>query len=292
MTLLIPTVVSGIVVGLLYGLLAFSIVFLFKATGVANFAQGNIATFTAFMVYLFAVHAHLGLWLSIGIGAVGAAAFGVLLYFLALRVNDDAGAVNLTIRTLAVYVLIFAVINEYWGAGQPFSFPSVFPQGSLLLGSIRISIASLGTLLVAVALAALFGFFFSRTSLGLVFLGMAERPDIARLLGVNTRRMSAIAWGIAALVSLVVGLLTAPSALLSSDMMDLFLLYAFTGAVIGGLTSLVGAFVGGAIVGILGNTTAVYAGPDVEIFVLFLLLILVLLVKPDGIFGTSVQERL
>jgi branched-chain amino acid transport system permease protein len=286
MSLLIASAISGVAVGLLYGLLAFSIVFLYKTTGVANFAMGNMATFATFVVF------HLmGPWAAVaGLGA--AALLGLAIYGLALRFNDDAGMLNLVMRTLAIYLFLFAVMNRFWAAGQPFAFPALLPEGSIEVSGITVAKSSIGILLIAGLLSVVFYVLFTRTSLGVQFIGMAERPEIARLLGVRTRLLAAVAWAISGVIALIVGVLVAPTALLSSEMMDHFLLFAFTAAIVGGLNSLFGALVGGIVVGCVSNITIVYASQDASIFAVFLLLVAVLLVRPDGLFGTAVVHRL
>jgi branched-chain amino acid transport system permease protein len=286
MSLLIASAISGVAVGLLYGLLAFSIVFLYKTTGVANFAMGNMATFATFVVF------HLmGPWAAVaGLGA--AALLGLAIYGLALRFNDDAGVLNLVMRTLAIYLFLFAVMNRFWAAGQPFAFPALLPEGSIEVSGIAVAKSSIGILLIAGLLSVVFYTLFTRTSLGVQFMGMAERPEIARLLGVRTRLLAAVAWAISGVIALIVGVLVAPTALLSSEMMDHFLLFAFTAAIVGGLNSLFGALVGGIVVGCVSNITIVYASQDASIFAVFLLLVAVLLVRPDGLFGTAVVHRL
>ena len=198
----------------------------------------------------------------------------------------------MVVRTLAVYLLLFAVMNRYWAIGQPFAFPSLMPSGSLAIGDAAIPERSIGIIALALLLSVCLLFFFRRTALGLQYLGMAERPDIARLLGVRTRLLTALAWAISGAIALIVGLMVAPTALLSSDMMDLFLLFAFTAAILGGLTSLAGAFIGGVRVGCITNLTAVYAGQDAALYGVFALLVAVLLVRPDGLFGTPAAVRL
>src|SRR3981081_4682621 len=143
MSLLVASAISGVAVGLLYGLLAFSIVFLYKTTGVANFAMGNMATFATFVVF------HLmGPWAAVaGLGA--AALLGLAIYGLALRFNDDAGMLNLVMRTLAIYLFLFAVMNRFWAAGQPFAFPALLPEGSIEVSGITVAKSSIGILLIA-----------------------------------------------------------------------------------------------------------------------------------------------
>jgi branched-chain amino acid transport system permease protein len=121
---------------------------------------------------------------------------------------------------------------------------------------------------------------------------LAERPDVANLLGVQKSRLTATAWSLGAVVSLIVGVLVAPKALLSSDMMDLYLLYSFTGVIIGGMRSFPGCVVGGLFVGVVNNVASALFDPQVGIEMVFLLLVVTLVVRPHGIFGHEVAERL
>lgn len=284
--------VSGVAVGFVYGMLAFSIVLLFKASGIPNFAQGNVATFGTFIVYLLAVRAGLPLAAALALGFAGTAALGVAIYAGGMLPRGEAGTLNLAIRTLAIYLLLFAVMNLFWGVGQPFAFPRLLPAASVAVAGTRVSLLSLATVGTAVVLGGAFWLLYNRTATGLLLRGIADRPETARLLGADTARLSGLAWLLAGLVALVVGLLTVPTALLSSDMMDSFFLYAFTAALLGGMTSLPGAFVGGVVVGVVSNVVTVLRGQEISIVAIFALLIAILLVRPDGLFGHGVVERL
>ena len=292
MSLVGGAAVSGVAAGFVYGMLAFSIVLLFKASGIPNFTQGNIATFGTFIIYLLAVRAHVPLAAAMVLGFLGTAGLAVVIYLGAMLPRGEAGTLNLAIRTLAVNLLLFAVMNLFWGQGQPFAFPPFLPTASVSVGGVRLSLVSLVTVVVAVLLGAGFWLFYSRTRPGLLLRGIADRPDIARLLGADIRGLSGLAWLMAGLVAVVVGLLTVPSALLSTDMMDSFLLFAFTAALLGGITSLPGAFVGGVVVGVISNVVSVLRGQEFSIIAIFALLILTLLVRPNGLFGHEVAERL
>jgi branched-chain amino acid transport system permease protein len=284
--------ISGVAVGFVYGMLAFSIVLLFKASGIPNFAQGNIATFGTFIVYLLAVRTGLPLPAAIVLGFVGTAALGLAIYVGSILPRGDAGTLNLAIRTLAVYLLLFAVMNLFWGVGQPFAFPRFLPAASVSVAGVSVSLLSMVTVAAAVVLGGAFWLLYNRTATGLLLRGIADRPEVARLLGADTARLSGLAWLLAGLVAVVVGLLTVPTALLSTDMMDSFFLYAFTAALLGGMTSLPGAFVGGVVVGVVSNVVTVLRGQEISILAIFGLLIVVLLVRPDGLFGHGVVERL
>lgn len=284
--------ISGVAVGFVYGMLAFSIVLLFKASGIPNFAQGNIATFGTFIVYLLAARTGLPLPAAIALGFAGTAALGVAIYVGSMLPRGDAGTLNLAIRTLAVYLLLFAVMNLFWGVGQPFAFPRFLPDASVGVAGVSVSLLSMVTVAAAVVLGGAFWLLYNRTATGLLLRGIADRPEVARLLGADTARLSGLAWLLAGLVALVVGLLTVPTALLSSDMMDSFFLYAFTAALLGGMTSLPGAFAGGVVVGVVSNVVTVLRGQEISIVAVFALLIVILLVRPDGLFGHGVVERL
>jgi branched-chain amino acid transport system permease protein len=292
MGLLGAAIISGVAVGFVYGLLAFSIVLLFKASGIPNFTQGNIATFGTFVVYLLAARSGVPLALAVLVGFLGTALLGVVIYAGAMLPRADSGTLNLAIRTLAVYLLLFAVMNLFWGVGQPFKFPNWLPTASTGIGGVQVSALSLITVVVGGILGGAFWVFYNHTPTGLLLRGIADRPDIARLLGADTRRLSALAWALAGLVAVVVGLLTVPTALLTTDMMDSFFLYAFTAALLGGITSLPGAFVGGVGVGVLANVVTVMKGQEFSIIAIFALLIVVLLLRPNGLFGHDVMERL
>lgn len=292
MTLFASALISGISIGLLYALLAFVIVFLHKTTGVANFAQGNISTLTVFLVFAFIRNLNFGLLLAVLIGIPLSAAVGAAAYGLGLRINDDAGRLNLTIRTLAIYLLVAALIDRFWGIGQPFTFPSLLPRSALHPWGVTITVAALITIGLTLGLVVVFSVFLNRTKTGLMLRAMADDADAATLLGVPTRRLTTVAWAISGVLSLVVGLLVAPDASLTTNLMQVFLLFAFTAAVVGGLNSLPGTLVGGIAVGVVDNIASVYSSSDVAVLAVFLLLVITLLLRPAGIFGRLATVRL
>ncbi len=292
MTLFISGVVSGVAVGLLYALLGFSVNLLYKSTGVANFAVGILATLGAFFVY-WLLGFGVGLYLAVLVTLPLMALVGAVVYYTSIRPLDSAGHLNLTMRTFGVYLVIVAILQATWAQGQPFSFPAVFSiRTAFRVGEINVSWLTVGTVIVAAVLASAFIVFFRFTTLGFAFLALAERPEIGRLLGLPTRRMTLIAWVMACLVALVVGILVAPSAQLSVDMLEPYLLIAFSAAVIGGLTSLAGVFVSGIVLGILSNVIALYSSADLGVLAIFGALVLSLIMRPSGLFGAPVAERL
>lgn len=289
---MIDVLVTGVTSGLLYGLLGFSVVVLFRMTGVPNFAQGSFAALGAVVAYKLAVGHNVNLAVAGVIAVLVMATGGLCVYLLVMRPRDDAGPLNLTVRTLGLYLLLFAVTDKVLGQGQPFAFPHIFPTGRLSIPGGHVPETSLGILAVAIVLTAAFVVLFKSTRLGLLLRGLAADKQTARLLGANVRLLDAVAWIAASALAAVVGVLTAPSSLVSADMMDNSLLFVFAGVVIGGLTSLAGAFVGGIAVGVVQGIASYYGNADLALLAVFGLFLLTLLVRPDGLFGERVAERL
>src|SRR5258708_7239914 len=292
MALLLAAAISGSGVGLLYGVLSLSIVLLFKARGVANFAQGNMGTFAVIAVYMLTQQGQrLGFPAGLAAGVLIAAGVGLAFYIAVIRPRSDAGVLALTTRTLALYVLLIAITSFFWGANQPFRFPSVFPEGSISIGGVYVTYQTMGNAGIFLVLSASGWIFFKYTTTGTLMQAMSEQPEIARLLGVPTRLLTALAWVVASIVSFIVATLAAPSTLLTTERMGPFLLYAFTGALIGGLTSFPGCIIGSLLVGVVSNVGNTKFDPQIATLMVFGLLVFAQAVRPHGLLGHHVEER-
>jgi branched-chain amino acid transport system permease protein len=193
---------------------------------------------------------------------------------------------------VALYLLLAAMADEFYGQHQPYSFPALLPTGGASVGSVVLSWSDLITVGIVIVVVLGFVAMFRYTKLGLQFLAVAQRPDIARLLGVRVTRLSIVAYILAGVLALVIGLLIAPKQLLFSQMMDPVLLYAFAAAVVGGLTSLTGTFVGGIIIGVCTNLVSSYVGGDLALASALAILLITLAVRPNGLFGVAQVARL
>lgn len=291
MDLAISVIVSGIAIGLLIGLLSFILVFLNKTTGIANFAIGNIGMFEAFIVYELSLSG-LNVWVAVVIGLVVSMVLGALVYQVVMRPFSKGQAANLLVRTVGLYLLLAAMADVFFGQNQPYTFPNLLPQGGVSVGTAVISWSSLITVAIVLVVVALFAAMFRFTQLGVQFQAVAQRASIAQLLGLRVRRLSMIAYIIAAPLALIVALLIAPSQLLSSSMMDSMLLYAFAAAVVGGFSSLSGTFVGGIIIGVVTDVVATYVGGDLSLTAALAIMLLTLAIRPNGLFGVPQVERL
>ncbi|GAA6527835.1 branched-chain amino acid ABC transporter permease [Intrasporangium sp. DVR] len=285
-------IITGITVGLLYGLMGFAIVALFKMTGVANFAAGTTATLGATLALKLSDQANLNALAASALAILLTAGAGLMAYLLVMRVRDDVDHLSLTVRTVGLFLLGQALLEIWLGQGQPFAFGSVLPDISTTAAGLAIPSSTLWFPLVAVAVIGAFGLIFSHTRIGLLMRGLAADADTAGLLGARTRLLAAVAWSLSSGLAAVVGILAAPSRLISSDMMTSWLLYVFAGVVIGGMTSLAGAVIGGVGVGLVQGVTYQLASDEVALLAVFAVFLLTLLVRPHGLFGATVGERL
>ncbi|MBO9577600.1 MAG: branched-chain amino acid ABC transporter permease [Microbacteriaceae bacterium] len=292
MGLYISAAISGIAVGLLYGMIGFAIVMLYKSTGVANFAQGTLATLGAFVAWALVTDAGLPLLAAIPIALIASGMFGVIVYFVVIRPRASAGNLNITVRTLGLSLLLLAVMEWRWGALAPYRYPTIVQGDGIQIASVVLPAQTLLIAGVAAVIMVLLWALFRYTRAGLSFRALAEQPDTARLLGLRATRLSAATWGLSAILGTIVGVLLAPSAFLAPSMMESYLLFTFTGIVLGGLTSLPGALLGSVIVGIVSNVAIVAFSLEAGVLVVFAILLIVMAVRPQGLLGKQEAVRL
>ncbi len=290
MSLYLSAGVSGVAVGLLYGLIGFAIVMLYKSTGVANFAQGTLGTLGAFAAFTLLTDLGLPLYAAALLSLIISWLGGIVIFFVVIAPRDS-GNLNTTVRTLGLSMLVLAVMELEWGAASPYRFPALVDGSFDFLGVI-IPAQAVVTALIALALAAALWAFFKFTPVGLSLRALAEQPDTARLLGLRASRLSAMTWGVSCVFGSVVAVLLAPSAFLLPSMMEPYLMFTFTGIVLGGLTSLPGALIGCVIVGVISNIATVAFSPEVGVIIIFVLLLFSMLLRPQGLLGKPESVRL
>lgn len=217
---------------------------------------------------------------------------GVLLYLIVFRPNEKLGHFNLILRTIALSLVIEQLVVYRLSTGEPFVMPKFIEGSPLNLGGVSIPRQNLFITFATLVLLGGLLLFFRKTRAGLLLRAVAEAPEVVNLMGVNTKALTMLAWALATMTCAFVALLAAPITLVSSGMFLPYVLYAFTGFILGGIHSWGGSIVGGLIVGIASNVTVVYAGSEVAALVTFAILGGILLVKPAGLFGTAARERL
>ena len=288
----IQVIVDGWATGSLYGALAVAVVLIYRATGIVNFAQGELAMFSTFIAWGLM---QAGLPLGLAVLATLALSFvgGMLLERTIIRPVEGGEVLTLVIVTLGLYILVNSLAGWIWGFGNR-AFPSMFGDGSFEVAGAAIPYESLGIVVVLIALVAILFAVFQRTKVGLAMRAVAMNPESSRLHGISVGRTLMIGWGVAALVGALAGVLIAPRLFLDVNFMGAVLIYSFAAATLGGFDSPMGALIGGWIVGIAENLAGTYVdfiGSDLKILVPLIVILVVLLIRPTGLFGSAEVAR-
>lgn len=285
--------VQGVALGMTYGGLALALVLIYQATHVINFAQGELAMLTTLIAYQLITWG-LSYWeaffATIGIAFV----LGTVLQVAVIRPVQHRSVVATVIVTVGLFVVIDGVANWIWG-GQFLTLPFPFGFRSWDVGGVLIQKYYVGMVaVVLVSLAAVWALF-RFTKVGLAMRAAALRPAAASLAGVRVDAMLAIGWGLAAVLGAVAGLMTetSPLATLDPTFMQPVLVFAFAAAALGGLESPLGAIVGGVAIGVLQELVIGYGLVDTQLQIPFAfgLILVVLLVKPNGLLGNRQVAR-
>ena len=285
-------VVLGLESGSIYASLALALVLVYRATGVVNFAQGEMAMFTTYIASTLLGHG-LSYWQAFGATLALAFVGGLALERVVIRPMEHAPELAIVVVTVGLLIALNGAATWIWGPEIKF-FPSMFPTHTSMIRGVAIPLDALEITGVTLGIVITMFLFFRYTKLGLALRASATEPNVSRLLGVRVGWMLALGWGLAALLGAVSGLLAAPIFFLQPNMMQGILLYAFAAAVLGGIDSPVGAVVGGLAIGVGVNllTTYVHAiTPELQLPVALGILLLVLVVRPAGLFGEARVER-
>jgi branched-chain amino acid transport system permease protein len=285
--------VEGLASGAVYSSLALALVLVYRATHVINFAQGELAMATTYVAYQL-IQWGLSYWEAFFATLAIAFVLGLVLQVTLIRPVLHRSVIATVIVTVGLFILIDGVVNWIWGADLKF-MPSPFGTGSFDLGGVAIQHLYVGMLAVVFASVLLIWALFRFTKLGLGMRAAAVRPAAAALVGVRVDRMLAIGWGLAAVLGAVAGLMAEPSQLfLSPTLMQSILVYAFAAAVLGGLESPAGAVVGGLTIGVSLSLVIGYVpeiSSELQLPFAFAVLLVVLLIKPSGLFGRREVQR-
>jgi branched-chain amino acid transport system permease protein len=279
---------SGLAAGAIYASLALALVMIYRATDLVNFAQGEMAMFSTYIAWTL-VNAGLPFWGAFLITLAASFMAGLAIERVIIRPIENAPVLAAVVVTIGL-VFIFNALAGWIYTYTLQDFPSPFPDRPVV-GALMTT-RDLGVIAVTLVMLALLFAFFRFTATGLAMRAAAQNPQSARLCGIHVNRMLAIGWGLAAAIGATAGIMVAPILFLDPNMMDGVLLYAFTGALLGGITSPVGAVVGGLIVGVTENLVGTYLIPSqLKLTVALMLIILVLVFKPNGLFGTAIVRR-
>jgi branched-chain amino acid transport system permease protein len=291
MTKFIDLTLSGISSGAIYAAVALALVLIWRSTRIINFAQGAmlmITTFIASAVISGGGSYVLGFVVALASGFV----LGAVVERVAVRPVENAPPLNAVILTLGLYTLLVAAAGMIWG-NSPRSFPAAFSLRGYRVGGTNLLFTpnDTFTVLVVLAVAGLLAVLFRWTTLGLRMRATAFAPEVARLLGVRVGRMLTLGWALAAVTGALAGVLVAPSVFLGPNNFDPILISGFVAAVLGGLDSPPGAVIGGLVLGLALSYVSGYEGSALAPLAALLILILVLMVRPTGLFAATRERR-
>jgi branched-chain amino acid transport system permease protein len=282
-------VVSGLEAGVLYALPALAFILIYRASDVLNFAQGEMAMFSTF-VALAILHQGLPLPLDF----LGALAFGAALGMIAerffLRPIDTAPHFSKVILTLGIDIVLLAAAGFIFGY-DTYPFPSPVAGRPVRLAGVVFAPSTFLTLGVAVVVMAGLYALFKYTMFGIAMRAIAENPTAARLMGVNIGSTLSTTWAVSCMIGAVAGLLIAPKNFVNVQFMFDYLVKAFAAGVLGGFTSMPGVVIGGLLVGILENLVGLYVAVEWKTAFAFSLIVIVLAVKPTGLFGAPPLKK-
>ena len=292
MDIFVQQVVSGLATGGIYASLALALVMIYQATDVVNFAQGAMAMFATYICWAM-LNAGVPYWVAFVATLAIAFAAGIAVERIVIRPVENAPILSIVIVTLGLLVIFTSIAGWIWTYVQK-PFPSPFPSKPLRAGNIVFGGHDIGQIGVTLVMLLCIYLFFRFTPLGLAMRAAAHNPVSSRLVGIRVGWMLALGWGLAAAFGAVAGIMVAPVLTLEPNMMGGVQLYAFAAATLGGFTSPGGAVLGGFIVGVVENLVGTYVhfiGTELKLTVALAMIIVVLLVKPSGLFGTTVVKR-
>lgn len=293
--LLTQLVVNGVIVGTLYGVVAMCFVLIYKSTQIVNFAQGEFLLIGAWVCWWLLTSMQVPFWLGFPITLVFMAIFGVLLQVIVLRPLIGEPIISVIMVTVGLSIFFQAMMKWMFGVfAEP--FPEVFGTKSMNVLGLNVQTPYIMSMLVSLIIMVGFAWFFKFSRFGLAMRATAFNQQVAQSLGISVKMVFAMAWAISAVVSalagVVVGMVNGVSSALS-----FFGIKVFPAVILGGLDSIIGAIVGGLIIGVLENVAEFVDSQYLNLGNLytvapFYAMIIILMIKPYGLFGTKQIERI
>lgn len=286
----IQLLVSGLAIGSVYALAAIGFVIVYSATGVVNFAAGQFVMFGTFAGVAMLINAQLSWPFAYGAALAVMALFGVLFFLVVYLPLRRSSVVTIIIGTVAISITMQNAALLTFGS-WPFRLPSPMEGKALVLGGAIISTHAVGVVGVTAIMVAGLWLLFNKTAVGVGMRAVAQDIQAARLMGLKVNRLLALSWGLAAVLAGVAGLMLGPMWFADVSMGDPIALKAFAATIIGGFGSLPGAIVGGLFVGLSEVLGASYVSSAYKDLISFGIMIVFLLVRPQGVFGEKIQDR-
>jgi len=290
---LIQASLSGVAIGCVYSLVALGFVLIYKATGVLNFAQGELMMVGAYIYFSLVTSLDMSPLLAFSATLVLAGLLGALVERLVLHPLVDEPPFTLVMVTIGLATLLRAVTGMIW-SHDTFAFPSPVPEGAVHVGQVAVPLVDVWTMAVTVVLSLLLFLFFHYTRLGTAMRAVAQNRYAAQLMGISVDRIFTLTWALAASLGAIGGMLLADISFLHTNM-GFIGLRAFPAVVLGGMESIPGALLGGLIIGLIESLAGVYLDPilggGTHQVLAFVILLVVLMLRPTGLFGATLEKR-
>lgn len=287
---IIQQLIFGLSVGSTYALIALAITLVFRGMDVINFAQGEFFMAGAFMGFVFHVDLGLSMWLALPLSMISAFILGSLLERVFLRkLEDNVNGLSLLVMTIALFIILRSVAQLIFGSSA-YRFPAM-SDGVLRLGGVQISAQYVIVIATTFIIMALLYVLFTKTALGLSLRAVAQDKTTARMMGINVSRVNNVTFGLCSVLGAVAGIVYAPVAVLTFDMGQLIILKGFTAALLGGLGLVSGAVLGGFTLGVIEQYGTLLLASAYKDLVSFSILLLIILVKPNGLLGKKQIQK-
>jgi branched-chain amino acid transport system permease protein len=283
-------IINGLAEGSVYALLALGLVFIYKITEVATFAHGEVAAIAAFIGFTIFQATGAPFMVAVACSIVAGGVLGLAIERIVIRPVQTSGILATIIVTLGLYFVLHNAIVAIWGP-EVRPYPAIFGDQTVRVAGVAISSQHIGVILTALFVAIALAAFLRFTRSGLALRAIPQNRYGAAVIGLNLRRLTSMAWIIGSAVGAMAGVLIAPLTFLNSNMMGAPLIKAFAVAALGGLDSLIGAFVGGLLLGVIENVLVQFIPTYLKDSIAFFFIFVVLLVQPKGLFGKQRREK-
>lgn len=284
-------IIEGLAIGACYGLFGIAVVIIYKTSEVVNFAQGEMAMLSAFIAYHILNYYHYPFWLAFAITMVFAILLGIVIEFAFLRPAKDPSLLGLIVITLGAEMLLMGMAGWKWGPEQKeFVVPMSYQVIHEPIKGIIISDWSIAVFATAAVVMILLFLFFKYTKLGIAMRATQQNKHAAKIMGIRVERIFSIAWGVSSLIGTIAAMFFASRSTLDPGFMMEPFLRAFAAAVLGGLMSIPGVFIGGELLGLIENFFG-YVWPEWKPIVAFVVIVLVLCIRPSGLFAKHYVKK-
>ncbi len=292
---LLQLLISGLVVGSIYSAVALGFTIIYKATRVVNFAQGELLMFGAYVCYAFLVQMHVPFWTAIVLTIVFGMVLAVLIERMILRPMIGEPIISIIMVTIGLSLVLRSIVVIIWGTDIRVYEPKLFPQETIPIAGVPVSLEFVWCFILSIFLLAVFSVFFKYSKAGVAMRATAFNQQVAQSMGISVKHIFALSWIISAVVSGIGGVLIGNINGINNSLYH-FGLKVFPATILGGLDSILGAALGGLIIGILENLSdgfckAYFDLSGVKEVAPYVFLVIILMIKPYGLFGTKEIER-